>query len=80
MSLQREALRIIVLDAGSTGSRIHIFSYFPAVGVGRFPQFSLSSTFGRVDPGLSSFEHNPAAAGPHLRPLIDLAKSQVRWK
>eukprot|EP00892_Ulva_mutabilis_P007420 jgi/Ulvmu1/504/UM001_0512.1 len=74
----RQPRHIIVLDAGSTGSRIHIFSYLPAADIDRYPQLSLSSSFDKVEPGLSSFEDNPTAAGPHLRPLLDLATSKVQ--
>lgn len=63
----------IVLDAGSTGSRIHIFK-FKQVG----KQLQLQSDgFHQLKPGLSSFEDNPQAAADSLKPLMEEALKAV---
>ena len=63
----------MVLDAGSTGSRIHVF---------KFQQDKtglqlLSDTFVQLKPGLSSFVDTPAKAADSLQPLIDVALKTV---
>lgn len=71
----------IVLDAGSTGSRIHIFKFKQA---GK--QLLLQSDgFHQLKPGLSSFADNPQAAADSLKPLMEEAlkavpkDQQVNW-
>lgn len=76
--LQSNAGHIIILDAGSTGSRIHVFSYQSPASGGHYPHLSLSGVFAQVNPGLASFEDEPSEAGAHLRPLISAASAQVR--
>ena len=67
----------IVFDAGSSGSRIHVYTYKEG---GRPPrtQFDLvKDDLVKISPGLSSFKDDPAAAGASLQPLIDHAKKVV---
>jgi apyrase len=63
----------IVLDAGSTGSRIHVFRFKQA---GK--QLLLQSDgFHQLKPGLSSFADNPQAAADSLKPLLQEALKAV---
>jgi hypothetical protein len=63
----------IVLDAGSTGSRIHIFK-FKRAGKQLLLQ---SDGFHQLKPGLSSFADNPQAAADSLKPLMEEALKAV---
>lgn len=63
----------IVLDAGSTGSRIHIFK-FKQAGAQLLLQ---SDGFHQLKPGLSSFADNPQAAADSLKPLMQEALKTV---
>ena len=67
----------IVIDGGSTGTRIHIFEYVISIGV-------LSFNFGekglgsmRVNPRLSSFTEDPKGAGGLLGELVQFGKKKV---
>lgn len=63
----------IVLDAGSTGSRIHIFKFKQA---GK--QLLLQSDgFHQLKPGLSSFADHPQGAADSLKPLLEQALKTV---
>ena len=63
----------MVIDAGSTGSRIHAFKF----EVEGEELTLLDSTFKAIEPGLSSFNEDPAQAGLSLVPLLDEAKAFV---
>ncbi|QDZ19941.1 apyrase [Chloropicon primus] len=63
----------VVIDAGSTGSRVHAFK-FEASGE---ELTLLDSTFKAIEPGLSSFASEPVQAGKSLVPLLDKAKAFV---
>ncbi|KPA73260.1 ATP diphosphohydrolase [Leptomonas pyrrhocoris] len=63
----------VVIDAGSTGSRVHIFQFERAKdGV-----VLLSERFRRVEPGLSSYALNPDGAQSSLQSLLELAMEAV---
>ncbi|KAG5509034.1 hypothetical protein JKF63_06041 [Porcisia hertigi] len=63
----------IVIDAGSTGSRVHVFQYERTnSGV-----VLLGERFGRVEPGLSSFATKPEDAKESLRGLLRVAEGLV---
>lgn len=64
----------IVLDAGSTGSRIHIFKFKQGSGKQLLLQ---SDGFHQLKPGLSSFADNPKGAADSLKPLMDEALKAV---
>ncbi|HSW93289.1 MAG TPA: hypothetical protein VLJ15_02925 [Gammaproteobacteria bacterium] len=66
---------VIFVDAGSSGSRLHIFQYDPARPLSVKDIFSDS-----VSPGLSSFEQTPAAAGDSLKKLLTEAQTQLAGK
>ena len=63
----------IVLDAGSTGSRIHIYKFRQQ---GRELQL-ISDGFHQLKPGLSSFRDDPGAAAKSLAPLMEEAVKEV---
>lgn len=56
----------IVIDAGSTGSRIHVYKFN---NCGPTPALEYE-TFKAIQPGLSSFARDPTAAAGSLDPLI----------
>jgi hypothetical protein len=63
----------IVLDAGSTGSRIHIYKFRQQgqdLGL-------ISDGFHQLKPGLSSFRDDPVAAAKSLAPLMEEAMKEV---
>eukprot|EP01051_Picozoa_sp_SAG22_P027336 SAG22_NODE_9100_length_610_cov_0.843444_1_plen_124_part_00 len=68
-----------MLDAGSSGSRIHVYRF------GKQPDGSLriqDEQFVQVKPGLSSFASNPDGAADSLQPLLDVARKHIpedRW-
>lgn len=65
----------VVFDAGSTGSRVHVFK-FATSGSG---PVLLSDTFEQLKPGLgdSGWSNEPARAAASLTPLIDKAIAAV---
>ena len=66
----------IVIDAGSTGSRIHIFKFLVAGG-----QLELQfDKFDQLKPGLSSYKDDPPKAAESLKLLLDLALETVPQK
>ncbi|XP_015901282.2 probable apyrase 6 [Ziziphus jujuba] len=73
----------IVIDGGSTGTRIHVFGY---VVEDRNPVFDFGKdglASMRVNPGLSSYAADPEAAGGSLAELLEFGKGRVPkefWK
>ena len=65
---------IVMIDAGSSGSRVHVYSYRPAHPL---PEFELPSRTLKVKPGLSSFESDPSVAGQSLRGLVEFAQAAI---
>lgn len=59
----------LVIDAGSTGSRIHVYKFN---NCGPTPALEYE-TFKAVQPGLSSFARDPTAAAASLDPLMEEA-------
>jgi len=73
---------LIVIDAGSTGSRIHVYPYIPSK---HLPTFFPNEEFtDKKKPGLSSFRENPSEAGDSLEVILQEAKdnlpSNIRFK
>ncbi|KAK4440387.1 Apyrase [Sesamum alatum] len=65
----------VVFDAGSTGSRVHVFAFDPNLAltpIGQSYELFLSTS-----PGLSSYEHDPEAAALSLKPLLQNAVAVV---
>jgi len=63
----------IVLDAGSTGSRIHVFKFEQ----GDEGLKLISDTFQQLKPGLSAFADDPEKAAKSLVPLMETAVKTV---
>ena len=64
----------VVLDAGSTGSRVHVFR-FDVEPTGDL--VLLDDTFEQLKPGLSSFASEPEQGAASLRPLLEVAMRTV---
>ncbi|CAI9783555.1 unnamed protein product [Fraxinus pennsylvanica] len=65
----------VIFDAGSTGSRVHVFSFdkdFNLLPVGEDFELLVTTT-----PGLSSYADDPKAAADSLRPLLQKAEAAV---
>ncbi|PSR88313.1 Apyrase [Actinidia chinensis var. chinensis] len=67
----------IVIDGGSTGTRIHVFEYVIRVGVPSFDFGENGLGSMRVNPGLSSFTQDPEGAGGSLGELVQFGKKGV---
>ncbi|KAK7103275.1 hypothetical protein V1264_018207 [Littorina saxatilis] len=68
-----EELFCVVFDAGSTGSRVHIYRWrFEDNGVQL-----VKEVYRWVTPGLSDFVHKPEAITDNIQPLIDVAMETV---
>jgi apyrase len=68
----------VIIDAGSTGSRVHVIAYRVGPGRGAPPQLDWARTASlKANPGLSSFAADPAGAGLSLAPLVDFARRRV---
>jgi Golgi nucleoside diphosphatase len=63
-----------VLDAGSTGSRVHTYRF----NHGTKGLALIDDTFKQLKPGLSSFKDDPQAGGASLAPLLESAMATVR--
>lgn len=64
---------VIMIDAGSTGSRVHIYEF----DVCTQPPTLLDETFKMLNPGLSSFDTDAVAAAKSLDPLLELAMETI---
>jgi apyrase len=64
----------VVVDAGSTGSRVHVLKFHERPGGLLDLQ---SDKFDQLKPGLSSFADSPRAAAASLKPLLELALATV---
>ncbi|CAK9872681.1 unnamed protein product [Sphagnum jensenii] len=67
----------IIIDAGSSGSRIHVFEYAPGGLIPAVDLVGLESLSLKKTPGLSSFANNPDIAGESLKDLLKFAKQKV---
>ena len=67
----------IIFDAGSSGSRIHVYTWKTGGG-GPKDQFDdVTDDLLKIKPGLSAFKDNPSQAGASLAPLIEHAKTRI---
>ncbi|MCH88550.1 apyrase 2-like, partial [Trifolium medium] len=65
----------VVFDAGSTGSRIHVYHFdqnLNLLHIGKAVEF-----FNKTTPGLSAYADNPEQAAKSLIPLLEQAESVV---
>lgn len=67
----------IVIDAGSTGSRIHIFKFLEGAAGELQLQFD---KFDQLQPGLSSYADDPSKAADSLGHLLALAEATIPKK
>jgi hypothetical protein len=71
------ATRGLVIDAGSGGSRIHVYNWQPRIFKTIPPDLSYPTTDERwsakMAPGVAEFAGDPAGLRAHLAPLIDFA-------
>jgi len=66
---------IVVIDAGSTGSRVHVYPYIQSEPL---PTFFPDEEFTvKKKPGLSSFQENPADAGDSLGAILQEARDHI---
>lgn len=64
---------VIMIDAGSTGSRIHVYKFDTCVS----PPALLHEEFKMLNPGLSSFDTDTKGAAASLDPLLAVALETV---
>lgn len=64
---------VVMVDAGSTGSRVHVYEFDTC----QSPPVLLNENFKMLKPGLSSFDTDTVGAAASLDPLLDLALSTV---
>ncbi|KAL6859371.1 hypothetical protein ACP4OV_017630 [Aristida adscensionis] len=69
----------VIIDAGSTGSRVHVIAYYrAAAGRGALPRLDWARTASlKATPGLSFFAADPSGAGLSLAPLVEFARRRV---
>lgn len=65
----------IIFDAGSSGSRIHVYTWRSGGTSGDFEL--VEDDLLKVKPGLSSFNKDPSKAGSSLGPLLSHAKAKI---
>jgi hypothetical protein len=63
----------VVIDAGSTGSRVHIYEFEIKDGA----KLLLEDHFQQLKPGLSSYADEPHKAAESLQPLLEFAAKAV---
>ncbi|XVE91496.1 hypothetical protein REPUB_Repub01dG0015100 [Reevesia pubescens] len=70
----------IIIDGGSTGTRIHVFGY--RVNGGKNPVLDFKEGLGslKVNPGLSAYADEPEGAADSLRELLEFGRSKVPRK
>lgn len=64
----------VVFDAGSTGSRVHVYEFQYC---GPVLKLLVDEVFEEVKPGLSSYHENPVEAARSLKPLLRIAEERV---
>merc|ERR1719427_2230938 len=69
------AVYAVVLDAGSTGSRVLAFSVYKYPITGNL--VLVDELWHEVKPGLSSFASNPQAGADTITSLLSLAKERI---
>ncbi|KAA0185458.1 Ectonucleoside triphosphate diphosphohydrolase 5 [Fasciolopsis buskii] len=68
----------VVIDAGSTGTRVHVFELRRSINVNPNQQFTLTrEVFEHVQPGLSAYADHPEQAAESLTPLLRIAEENI---
>ncbi|MED6174352.1 putative apyrase 6 [Stylosanthes scabra] len=76
LSSQKAVRYGVIIDGGSTGTRIHVLRSSGGGGDGKKREvLDLGSM--RVNPGLSSFAKDPEGAGRSIRELVEFGKGKV---
>ncbi len=68
-----------MIDAGSTGTRVHVFRHSQDAA-SRFPSVDLPDLQLRIQPGLSTYGPDGKGAGDSLLPLLEFAREHVRGR
>lgn len=68
-----EVKYVVMIDAGSTGSRVHVYEFNTCTQ----PPKLLSEEFMMLEPGLSSFDTDTVGAAKSLDPLLEKALEKV---
>ncbi|KAG5588604.1 hypothetical protein H5410_049038 [Solanum commersonii] len=76
LSNQTDSYYAVIFDAGSSGSRVHVFRFSQNLDLLPIGEYGLE-VFDKVKPGLSSYENDPKAAAKSLEPLLIKAESVV---
>ena len=63
----------LMIDAGSTGSRIHVYKFHNCFEAPTLEH----ETFEQIKPGLSSYANNPQKAAESLDVLLDIAIAEI---
>ena len=76
------ATRGMVIDAGSGGSRLHVYNWQPRIFKTIPPDLSYPSTderwTARMSPGIADYYATPMKVKEHLSPLIDFATTTLQ--
>lgn len=64
---------VVMIDAGSTGSRVHVYEFNTC----QSPPVLIAETFEMLKPGLSSFDTDTVGAAKSLDPLMEVALKTV---
>ena len=70
-----EVVHVIVVDAGSSGSRVHVYDFNKCSG-NKKPEL-IKEHFKMLKPGLSSFKSDFKGAAESLDPLLEFAQSVI---
>ncbi|KAL3863359.1 hypothetical protein ACJMK2_005117 [Sinanodonta woodiana] len=74
----------IVIDCGSSGSRVYVYFWPPHSGnpqdllnIQQLKDTDGNPVVKKISPGLDKFGSNPGAASEYIRPLLEFAKSYI---
>jgi guanosine-diphosphatase len=77
LKLNKDTVHVLMVDAGSTGSRLHVFKFEHQGSA--FPELIYGSFYQTI-PGLSSYADNPEFAAESLDDLFDAALNEIPQK
>lgn len=67
----------LIIDAGSSGSRLHVFRYTVSTHSSALPRVFPASPSLKIRPGLSFYATSPESAGASLAPLLEFARIHI---